>query len=143
MYRAFFPVYREIKQDTVIEVLRVAADWAFMWGSDQLRLMPESGETEIHMKGKGLSILQRQSDGSWRFWRALTTCLLRRNQQNSVEQRIPENVLRPHLPAGRLGSPLGLSFAQTIPFGSLSRKETRLTRLRVGVRMLAKTSHSF
>ena len=64
MYRTFFAVYREIKLEAAIEELRVAGDWAFMWGTDELRLMPESGETEIHMKGKGLSILKRQSDGS-------------------------------------------------------------------------------
>ena len=71
MYRAFFPVYREIKQEADIEELQVAGDWAFLWGTDQLRLMPESGETEIQMKGKGLSILKRQSDGPWRFWRGI------------------------------------------------------------------------
>ena len=71
MYRAFFPIYREIKQEAAIEELRVAGDWAFMWGTDELRLTPESGETEIHMKGKGLSILKRQADGSWRFWRGI------------------------------------------------------------------------
>jgi uncharacterized protein (TIGR02246 family) len=64
MYRTFFAVYREIKLEAAIEELRVAGDWAFMWGTDELCLMPESGETEIHMKGKGLSILKRQSDGS-------------------------------------------------------------------------------
>ena len=71
MYRTFFPVYREIKQEAAIEELRVAGDWAFMWGTDELRLMPESGEAEIHMKGKGLSVLKRQSDGSWKFWRGI------------------------------------------------------------------------
>jgi uncharacterized protein (TIGR02246 family) len=71
MYRAFFPRYREIKHEAAIEEVRVAGDWAFLWGTDELRLTPESGETEIHMKGKGLSILKRQSDGSWRFWRGI------------------------------------------------------------------------
>jgi uncharacterized protein (TIGR02246 family) len=71
MYRTFFPVYCDIKQEDAIEELRVSGDWAFMWGTDELRLMPESGETEIHLKGKGLSILKRQSDGSWRFWRGI------------------------------------------------------------------------
>jgi uncharacterized protein (TIGR02246 family) len=71
MYRAFFPQYCEIKHEAIIEEIRVAGDWAFLWGTDELRLIPESGETEIHMKGKGLSILQRQSDGSWRFWRGI------------------------------------------------------------------------
>jgi uncharacterized protein (TIGR02246 family) len=71
MYHAFFLQYREIKQEAVIEEVRVAGDWAFLWGTDELRLIPESGEAEIHMRGKGLSILQRQFDGSWRFWRGI------------------------------------------------------------------------
>src|SRR5690242_6289283 len=79
MYRAFFPRYREIKHEAVIEEVQVAGDWAFLWGTDELRLtpvrrqlvIPESGEAEVHMKGQGLSILQRQPDGSWRFWRGI------------------------------------------------------------------------
>ena len=71
MYRAFFPRYREIRQEAVIEEVRIAGDWAFLWGTDELRLTPESGEPEIHMKGKGLSILKRQSDGFWKFWRGI------------------------------------------------------------------------
>jgi hypothetical protein len=63
MYRVFFPIYREIKQEAAIEELRVAGDWAFLWGTDELRLMPDSGETGIHMKGKGLSIGKHQAAG--------------------------------------------------------------------------------
>jgi len=71
MYRTFFPRYREINHESIIEEVRIAADWAFLWGIDELRLTPESGEPEIHLKGKGLSILKRQFDGSWRFWRGI------------------------------------------------------------------------
>ena len=71
MYRAFFPRYREIKHTAIIQEVQVAGDWAFLWGTDELRLTPESGETEIHMKGKGLSILKRHPDGSWKFWRGI------------------------------------------------------------------------
>lgn len=71
MYRAFFPCYREIKHEAVIEEIRIAGDWAFLWGTDELRLTPESEEPSIHLKGKGLSILKRKSDGSWLFWRGI------------------------------------------------------------------------
>jgi uncharacterized protein (TIGR02246 family) len=81
MYRAFFPRYREVKHEAVIEEVRVAGDWAFLWGADELRLTPESGETEIHMKGKGLSILKRQTDGSWRFWRGINNMTQRPTAQ--------------------------------------------------------------
>src|SRR5580704_7635086 len=36
MYRAFFPLYREVIQEAVIEEVRVAGDWAFRWGTDEL-----------------------------------------------------------------------------------------------------------
>ena len=71
MYRTFFPRYREIRHEAIIEEVWVEGDWAFLWGTDELCLMPESGETETNLKGKGLSILKRQSDGSWRFWRGI------------------------------------------------------------------------
>ena len=71
MYQDFLPRYREIEQRAVIEEIRVAGDWAFLWGIDELRLVPEAGGAEIRMKGKGLSVLKRQSDGSWRFWRGI------------------------------------------------------------------------
>ena len=71
MYRTFFPQYREVKQEEVIEEVRIAGDWAFFWGTDELHLVPESGGAEIHMRGKGLGVLKRQADGSWRFWRGI------------------------------------------------------------------------
>lgn len=75
MYRAFFPRYREIKHEAVIEEIRIAGDWAFLWGTDELRLTPESEEPNIHLKGKGLSILKRKSDGSWLFWRGINNMI--------------------------------------------------------------------
>ena len=71
MYRAFFPRYREISQEAAIEELHTAGDLAFLWGTDELRLVPEDGSAQTHMKGKGLSILKREADGSWKFWRGI------------------------------------------------------------------------
>ena len=81
MYRDFFPRYREIQQEGSIEEVRVAGDWAFFWGTDELHLTPESGENKIHMRGKGLGILKREPDGSWRFWRGIN---------NMTHRPIPE-----------------------------------------------------
>jgi ketosteroid isomerase-like protein len=64
MYRTFFPRYREIKHEAIIEEIQIAGYWAFLWGTDELRLTPQSEEPAIHLKGKGLSILKRKSDGS-------------------------------------------------------------------------------
>jgi len=82
MYRAFFPRYREIEQESAIEEVQVAGDWAFLWGTDELRLTPEPGGAEIHLKGKAVSILKRESDGSWRFWRGINNM----TQQPAGEQ---------------------------------------------------------
>jgi len=71
MYRTFFQLYREIKHEAIIEEIQIAGDWAFLWGTDELRLTPQSEEPAIHLKGKGISILRRQSDGSWLFWRGI------------------------------------------------------------------------
>ena len=71
LYRTFFLQYREINHNAVVEEVQVAGDWAFLWGTDELRLLPDSGEPEVHMKGKGLSILKRQPDGEWKFWRGI------------------------------------------------------------------------
>ena len=71
MYRAYFPLYREITHEATIEELRISGPWAFLWGSDELRMTPASGGDQIHRKGMGLSILKRQPDGSWRFWRGI------------------------------------------------------------------------
>jgi uncharacterized protein (TIGR02246 family) len=71
MYRTFFRRYREIRHEAIIEETQIAGDWAFLWGTDELRLTPESGEPIIHLKGKGLSILKRKSDGTWLFWRGI------------------------------------------------------------------------
>ena len=43
MYRAFFPQYSEINQTAIIKEIQISGDWAFLWGTDELRLRPESG----------------------------------------------------------------------------------------------------
>jgi uncharacterized protein (TIGR02246 family) len=90
LYRAFFPRYREIKHEAIIEEVQIAGEWAFLWGTDELRLTPESGDKDIHMKGKGLSVLKRQSDGSWRFWRGIND-MIPQPTWNSAETQTSGN----------------------------------------------------
>jgi len=70
LYRNAFAQYSRIEQQAAVEEVEIAGQWAFLWGTDELRLLPESGP-EVHMKGKGLSILKRQPDGGWKFWRGI------------------------------------------------------------------------
>jgi uncharacterized protein (TIGR02246 family) len=71
MYKSFFPQFSSIEQHAALEEVEVAGDWAFAWGSETFVLIPQPGGSPIQMDGKGLSILKRQPDGSWKFSRAV------------------------------------------------------------------------
>jgi len=75
MYRSFFPQFSSVEQTVSIEELQVAGDWAFAWGTEKVTLVPEAGGTPIEMQGKGMSILRRQPDGSWKFARGINNAL--------------------------------------------------------------------
>jgi uncharacterized protein (TIGR02246 family) len=71
MYRSFFPQFRSVEQEAVSEEVEVMGDWAFAWGLESIVLVPQSDGPPIRMHGKGLSILKRQADGSWKCARAI------------------------------------------------------------------------
>ena len=56
------------------EELQVVGDWAFAWGTEEFTLVPQAG-APIEMRGKGMSILKRQADGSWKFARGINNTL--------------------------------------------------------------------
>ncbi|HLK66012.1 MAG TPA: SgcJ/EcaC family oxidoreductase [Bryobacteraceae bacterium] len=70
MYGFLFAQYGKIHQDTAIEEVQVAGDWAFLWGTHELRLTPDSG-SPLHLRGQGLSVLKRQPDSTWKLWRGI------------------------------------------------------------------------
>jgi len=76
MYTGFFPQFMSVEQTAVVEELEVAGDWAFAWGSEILTLVPQTGGSPIHMQGKGMSILKRQADGSWKIARGINNSAL-------------------------------------------------------------------
>ncbi len=69
MYQLLFAHYHEVNQNVAVEELQVGGDWAFLWGTHDLRLTPHSG-APLHMRGHGFSVLKRQG-GTWRFWRGI------------------------------------------------------------------------
>lgn len=71
MYRSFFPQFGSVEQTASLEEVEIAGDWAFAWGAERFVLVPQSGGPPIEMQGKGLSILRRQPDGSWKFARGI------------------------------------------------------------------------
>lgn len=82
MYNSFFPQFTSIEQTVAIEEVTVAGDWAFAWGTERLELVPKAaGASPIQMEGKGMSILRRQPDGSWKFARGINNTLPRTTPQ--------------------------------------------------------------
>jgi uncharacterized protein (TIGR02246 family) len=77
MYRSFFPQFSRIEQEAVSEEVEVMGDWAFAWGTESTVLIPQGEGAPIRMDGKGLSILKRQADGSWKCARAINNSQVR------------------------------------------------------------------
>jgi len=75
MYQSFFPQFSSVEQTVSMEEVQVAGDWAFAWGTEQFTLVPRAGGAPIEMQGKGMSILKRQPDGSWKFARGINNTL--------------------------------------------------------------------
>ena len=78
MYTRFFPQFSRVAQTTSIEEVVVSGDWAFVWGTESTVLTPKTDGPPIEMLGKGMSILKRQPDGTWRFARAINNAAMRR-----------------------------------------------------------------
>jgi ketosteroid isomerase-like protein len=75
MYSRFFPQFSSVEQTANPEEVEVAGDWAFIWGTESFVLVPQAGGAAIRMQGKGMTILRRQSDGSWKFARGINNTL--------------------------------------------------------------------
>jgi len=81
MFAGFFPQFSSIEQTAATEEVIVAGDWAFAWGSETFTLVPPTGIVPILLQGKGMSVLRRQSDGSWKFARGINNLLPQTAQQ--------------------------------------------------------------
>lgn len=75
MFSRFFPQFSSVEQTAVTEEIVVAGDWAFLWGTETFILVPQGGAAPIQMQGKGMSILRRQTDGSWKFARGINNIM--------------------------------------------------------------------
>ena len=70
-YRAVFAAF-EVEQTFAPEEIQVGGDWAFVRGTDAIEMKPRAGGDPIAVRGRGISILRRAEDGSWRFARGIT-----------------------------------------------------------------------
>jgi len=73
MYRNLFPQFSSVEQAASIEEVEIAGDWAYTWGTERFVLNPLGGGPPIEMQGRGMSILRRQPDGSWKFARGINS----------------------------------------------------------------------
>jgi uncharacterized protein (TIGR02246 family) len=70
LYRSLFTQF-DVDQAAVIEEIELTGEWAFSWGTETLTLSPLRGGQPIRTRGKGLTILRRQPDSSWKFARGI------------------------------------------------------------------------
>jgi uncharacterized protein (TIGR02246 family) len=74
LYQLLFGQFNVV-QSAKNEEIQILGDWAFAWGSESLILTPRSGGPAVEMAGKGLTVLRRLADGSWRYARGINNSL--------------------------------------------------------------------
>jgi uncharacterized protein (TIGR02246 family) len=55
------------------EEVKVLGDYAYEWGTYRTTMRPRGGGETVSHAGKLMRILQRQSDGTWKMHRAIST----------------------------------------------------------------------
>ena len=70
-YRAVFAAF-EVDQTFAPEEIQVGGGWAFVRGTDAIEMKPRAGGDPVVVRGRGISILRRVEDGSWKFARGIT-----------------------------------------------------------------------
>ena len=70
-YRVFFAGF-EVHQTFAPEEIQDGGDWAFVRGTDTFEMKPRQGGDPVVVRGRGISILRRVEDGSWKFARGIT-----------------------------------------------------------------------
>ncbi len=71
VYEHMFAQVTRMESRPVVEEIQIAGDWAFLTGIDELLLTMAATGERVHMKGRAISILRRQKDGSWKFARGI------------------------------------------------------------------------
>ena len=56
-----------------IQEVKVLGDHALQWGTYHYNVHPRTGGEPVRTAGKLMRILQRQSDGSWKIYRGIST----------------------------------------------------------------------
>jgi uncharacterized protein (TIGR02246 family) len=56
-----------------IQEVKVLGDHAYQWGTYHYLVRPRAGGASVRTAGKLMRILKRQSDGSWKMYRGMST----------------------------------------------------------------------
>jgi ketosteroid isomerase-like protein len=78
MYRSFFPQFSRVEPTATIEEVEILADWAIVWGTESLILVPARGGPALTLQGRGMTVLRRQNDSSWKLARGINDSSRRR-----------------------------------------------------------------
>jgi uncharacterized protein (TIGR02246 family) len=62
-----------VEYELDIQEVTVVGDHAFQWGTYHYGMRPRTGGDTVRTSGKLMRILQRQSDGSWKIYRGIST----------------------------------------------------------------------
>ncbi len=62
---------RTLSYKPEVKDLQIVNDWAFEWGTFEVRFRESEHGNEKTLKGKMLRVLKKQSDGSWKFARVM------------------------------------------------------------------------
>lgn len=60
-----------IESKSVTEEIRLAGDWAVVWGTYEETARPKAGGEPVHTTGKWMEIHEKQADGSWKISRSI------------------------------------------------------------------------
>lgn len=72
--KPFFDQYKMI-QDFELNELLISGEYAFLRGLEINRLTSKEDQKETIVHQRAFSVLQKGSDGTWRFHRVMTICL--------------------------------------------------------------------
>ena len=66
-FRAVNPAFKVLKYATDIKEIQIVDDWAIEVGNTEATYKMSANDDPVSLNFKGMRLLKRQSDGSWKF----------------------------------------------------------------------------
>ena len=66
-FRAVNPAFKVLKYATDIKEIQIVDDWAIEIGNTEAMYKMSANDEPVSLNFKGMRLLKRQSDGSWKF----------------------------------------------------------------------------